>query len=166
MRDFSFTVAFLLPAKARKTKNFRQLLKYARDLGFRTLLSDCINNTRILLRIGKARCDPMEVANLFIALHLLTTQRKEDLIMVGTVDQAKYQHCLFATLSIEKMRNWTGHLMARLAGKTSHRESPLPTPAPLVASESAVTSRTGASEPAVKKPLHVELSDTEPRVLH
>ena len=164
MRDFSFTVAFLLPAKARKTKNFRQLLKYARDLGFRTLLSDCIKNTRILLRIGKPRCNPMEVANLFIALHLLTTQRKEDLIMVGTVDQAKYQHCLFATLSIEKMRNWTGHLMARLAGKTSYQESPLP--APLVASESAVTSRTEASDPAVKKPMHVELSDTEPRVLH
>ena len=166
MMDFSFTVAFLLPAKARKTKNFRQLLEYSHDMGFQTLLSDCINNTKVLLRLGKRRCSPMQMANLFIALHLLTTQRKEDLIMVGSVDGAKYQHCLFATLSIEKIRNWTSHLMERLAARGTSQHSPLPAPAPLVARERATTSRTPASKPAVNEPVHIELSDAGSRVLH
>ena len=115
MKDFSFTVAFLLPVKAEKTKNFRELLKYSDDLGFKTSFSRCIGDSQILLRAGKRACTPLQVANLLIALHLLATQRKEDVIIVGAVDGVKYQHRLFATLSIEKIRNWTTHLSDKLA---------------------------------------------------
>ena len=166
MTDFSFTMAFLLPSKARKTKNFRELLKYAHYLGFQTLLSNCINNTKVLLRLRKARCNPVEVANLFIAVHLVTSQRKEDLIMVGTVDQTKYQHCLFATLSIQKMRNWTDHLMARLARREAYEKAPFRGPAPPPASRSPGAGPRPAGKPAVKKPVPVDLTDTQPRVLH
>ena len=123
MKDFRFTVAFLLPVKAEKTKNFRELLKYAEAMGFHTRFSRCIGGSKILLTAGKVACAPLEVANLLIALHLLATQRKEDVIIVGTIDQVKYQHRLFATLSIEKIRNWSEHLSNRVATDESDAES-------------------------------------------
>ena len=115
MKEFSYTVAFLLPVKAEKTKNFKELLKYSEAMGFQSRLSHCIGNSKVLLRTGKAACTPLEVANLLIALHLLATQRKEDVVIVGAIDGVKYQQRLFATLSIEKIRNWSEHLSDRLA---------------------------------------------------
>ena len=86
MKEFSYTVAFLLPVKAEKTKNFKELLKYSEAMGFQSRLSHCIGNSKVLLRTGKAACTPLEVANLLIALHLLATQRKEDVVIVGAID--------------------------------------------------------------------------------
>ncbi len=161
MTDFSFTVAFLLPVKAEKTKNFRELLKYSEAMGFQARLSRCIGNSKVLLRVGKPACTPLEVANLLIALHLLATQRKEDVVIVGTIDGVKYQHRLFATLSIEKIRNWSGHLSARLASDTTDaqtgpRESTRPTGKRLV---KAPTSEE-------KAPIVVIPEGNEPRVWH
>ena len=115
MNTFTYTVAFMLPEKAKRTKNFRELLEYARSMGFEFLVSNCLDNSELLLRAGKVRCTPLEVANLLIALHLLATQRRQDLIIVGRINQVKYQHCLFATLSIEKLRHWSQHLTNMLA---------------------------------------------------
>ena len=115
MNTFTYTVAFMLPAKARRTKNFGELLEYAHSMGFEFLVSDCLDNNGLLLRAAKDRCTPLEVANLLIALHLLATQRRQDLIIVGRINQVKYQHCLFATLSIEKIRHWSQHLTNMLA---------------------------------------------------
>jgi len=110
MNTFTYTVAFMLPVKAKRTKNFRELVEYAHSMGFEFLVSNCLDNSELLLRAGKVRCTPLEVANLLIALHLLATQRRQDLIIVGRINQVKYQHCLFATLSIEKLRHWSQHL--------------------------------------------------------
>ena len=115
MNTFTYTVAFMLPEKAKRTKNFRELLEYARSMGFEFLVSNCLDNSELLLRAGKVRCTPLEVANLLIALHLLATQRRQDLIIVGRINQVKYHHCLFATLSIEKLRHWSQHLTNMLA---------------------------------------------------
>lgn len=128
MSDFSFTVAFLLPAKAEHTKNFRELRKYAHTMGFRTLLSKCQNDSKLLLRTFRVGCGPLEVASLFIALHLLAAQRKEDLIMVGRINGRKYEHRLFATLSIERIADWSRHLMKRLASGDSQKEGPFQGP--------------------------------------
>ena len=114
MNRFTYTVAFMLPVKAKRTKNFRELLEYAHSMGFEFLVSSCLGNSQLLLRTGKVRCTPQEVANLLIALHLLATQRRQDLIIVGRINQVKYQHCLFATLSIEKLRHWSHHLTKML----------------------------------------------------
>ena len=65
------------------------------------------------------------MADLLIALHLLATQRREDLIIVGTIDRVKYQHCLFATLSIEKLSNWSEHL-ANVLTRNRSDEDPSP----------------------------------------
>jgi hypothetical protein len=115
MNTFTYTVAFMLPVKAKRTKNFRELLEYAHSMGFGFLVSSCLDNSELLLRAGKARCTPLELANLLTALHLLATQRRQDLIIVGRINQVKYQHCLFATLSIEKLRHWSEHLTNLLA---------------------------------------------------
>jgi hypothetical protein len=115
MNTFTYTVAFMLPAKVRRTKNFGELLEYAHSMGFEFLVSDCLNNNGLLLRVAKVRCSPLEAANLLIALHLLAAQRRQDLIIVGRINQVKYQHCLFATLSIEKIRHWSQHLTNMLA---------------------------------------------------
>ena len=120
---FRYTVAFLLPVAAKGTKNFRELIEYARAMGFGFLISRCMGNSRLLLRGGKAHCTPLEMANLLIALHLLATQRREDLIIVGTIDQVRYQHCLFATLSIEKIRHWSQHLTNMLARNRLYEEA-------------------------------------------
>ena len=126
MKDFRFTVAFLLPVKAEKSKNYRELLKYAEIMGFQARSSRCIGDSKILLRVGKVASTPLEVANLLIALHLLATQRKEDVVIVGTVDHVKYQHRLFATLSIEKIRNWSDHLFNGVAINKAGAESRSP----------------------------------------
>ena len=123
MNTFTYTVAFLLPAKAKRTKNFRELLEYARSMGFEFLVSNCLDNSELLLRAGKVRCTPLEVANLLIALHLLATQRRQDLIIVGRINQVKYQHRLFATLSIEKLRHWSQHLTNTLVTNSLHEEA-------------------------------------------
>ncbi len=115
MNTFTYTVAFMLPVKAKRTKNFRELVEYAHSMGFDFLVSNCLDNSELLLRAGKVRCTPLEVANLLIALHLLATQRRQDLIIVGRINQVRYQHCLFATLSIEKLRHWSQHLTNMLA---------------------------------------------------
>jgi hypothetical protein len=115
MNTFTYTVAFMLPVKAKRTKNFRELLEYAYSMGFEFLVSECLDNSGLLLRAGKVGCTPQEVANLLIALHLLASQRRQDLIIVGRINQVKYQHCLFATLSIEKLRHWSQHLTNMLA---------------------------------------------------
>jgi hypothetical protein len=124
MNTFTYTVAFMLPVKAKRTKNFRELLEYARSMGFEFLVSDCLDNSALLLRAAKVRCTPQEVANLLIALHLLATQRRHDLIIVGRINQVKYQHCLFATLSIEKLRHWSQHLTNMLAADRMYAEAP------------------------------------------
>ena len=113
----------MLPAKARRTKNFGELLEYAHSMGFEFLVSDCLDNNGLLLRAAKVRCTPLEVANLLIALHLLATQRRQDLIIVGRINQVKYQHCLFATLSIEKLRHWSQHLTHMLAANRLDEEA-------------------------------------------
>ena len=123
MNTFTYTVAFMLPAKARRTKNFGELLEYAHSMGFEFLVSDCLANNGLLLRAAKVRCTPLEVANLLIALHLLATQRRQDLIIVGRINQVKYHHCLFATLSIEKLRHWSQHLTNMLATNSLDEEA-------------------------------------------
>jgi hypothetical protein len=128
MSDFSFTVAFLLPAKAEHTKNFRELQRYAHSMGFRILLSRCLNDSKLLLRAFRLNCGPLEVASLFIALHLLAAQRREDLILVGRIDGRKYEHRLFATLSIEKIADWSHHLMKRLISGESPNDGPFHRP--------------------------------------
>jgi hypothetical protein len=124
MNTFTYTVAFMLPAKAKRTKNFRELLEYARSMGFEFLVSNCLDNSELLLRARKARCTPLELANLLMALHLLATQRRQDLIIVGRINQVKYQHCLFATLSIEKIRHWSQHMTNMLATNSLYEEAP------------------------------------------
>ena len=123
MNTFRYTVAFMLPVKAKRTKNFRELLEYAHSMAFEFLVSDCLDNSELLLRAGKVRCTPLEVANLLIALHLLATQRRQDLIIVGRINQVKYQHRLFATLSIEKLRHWSQHLTNMLATNRLYDEA-------------------------------------------
>jgi len=123
MNTFTYTVAFMLPAKAKKTKNYRELLEYAQSMGFKFLVSGCLDNSELLLRARKTRCTPLELANLLMALHLLATQRRQDLIIVGRINQAKYQHCLFATLSIEKIRHWSQHLTNLLATNNLYEEA-------------------------------------------
>ncbi len=123
MNTFTYTVAFMLPVKAKRTKNFRELLEYAHLMGFEFLVSNCLDNSKLLLRSGKVRCTPPEVANLLIALHLLATQRRQDLIIVGRTNQVKYQHCLFATLSIEKLRHWSQYLTNMLATNRLYEEA-------------------------------------------
>jgi len=166
MSDFRFTVAFLLPEKARRTKNFRELLSYAHSMGFQTLLSSCQNDSMLLLRAGKPRCTPLEVANLFIALHLLAAQRRKDLIIVGTIDQSKYEHCLFATLSIEKFHNWSHHLMNKLAGRDVSEAEPLQAHPGPQADRPPATEQTESTQADTTKPLTVVMSDDEARVLH
>lgn len=165
MKDFRFTVAFLLPAKAEKSKNFRELLKYAEAMGFQVRFSRCIGDSKILLRAGKVACTPLEVANLLIALHLLATQRREDVIMVGTIDRRKYQHRLFATLSIEKIRNWSDHLSSRVATDESDAES---RSRPIASPPETRRPRTPpqAPESEEKTPLVVIPEGNQPRVLH
>ncbi len=165
MKDFSFTVAFLLPVKAEKTKNFRELLKYADGLGFKTRLSRCIGDSKILLRAGKLACKPLEVANLLIALHLLATQRKEDVVIVGAVDGVKYQHRLFATLSIEKIRNWSDHLSNKAATDQSDAEN---RSRPITSRPQKRLPKTPpqAPESEEKAPLVVIPKGGQPRVLH
>ena len=123
INTFTYTVAFRLPVKASRTKNFRELLEYAHSMGFEFLVSNCLDNSKLLLRAGKVRCTPPEVANLLIALHLLATQRRQDLFIVGRINQVKYQHCLFATLSIEKLRHWSQHLTNMLATNRLYEEA-------------------------------------------
>jgi len=113
----------MLPVKAKRTKNFRELLEYAHSMGLEFQVSNCLDNSELLLRAGKVRCTPQEVANLLIALHLLGTQRRKDLIIVGRINQMKYQHCLFATLSIEKLRHWSEHLTNMLAINRFYKEA-------------------------------------------
>ena len=165
MKDFRFTVAFLLPAKAGKSKNFRELLKYAEDMGFQARFSYCIDNSKILLRAGKVACTPLEVANLLIALHLLATQRKEDVVIVGAIDRVKYQHRLFATMSIERIRNWSDHLSNRAATDESDTES---SPGPIAAPPEKQVPRTPPQTPESeeKAPLVVIPEGDQPRVLH
>ncbi len=164
MSRFSFTVAFLLPVKAEKSKNFRELLKYARLMGFHIGLSRCVNNSKLLLRFGKAHCGALEVASLFVALHLLATQRKEDLIIVGTIDATKFQHCFFATLSIEKIHDWTSHLMKRLASSDVDAQGPVRR----LPYQKYNRPRTTSEERAAKsKSSAFDVTDgPEPRVLH
>lgn len=159
---FKFTVAFLLPVKAKGTKNFRELLKYAHFMGFQVLISNCLGNSKLLLRAGTARCTPLEVANLLIALHLLATQRREDLIIVGTIDHVKYQHCLFATLSIEKIRNWSQHLANTLARNRSYEEASRGTAPREHEDRPAIPGKVPTAE--VKTPLTAVVG--EQRVLH
>lgn len=166
MSDFRFTVAFMLPEKVRRTKNFCELLDYAHSMDFQTSLSSCLNDSQVLLRAGKAHCSPLEVANLFVALHLLVAQRKQDLIIVGTIDQTKYEHCLFATLSIEKIRHWSEHLMNRLAGRDVSEEEPLQAPSGPQEERPPATGQTESTQSDTSKPLTVVLSDNEARVLH
>jgi len=123
INTFTYTVAFRLPVKASRTKNFRELLEYAHSMGFEFLVSNCLDNNELLLRAGKVGCTPQEVANLLIALHLLASQRRQDLIIVGRINQVKYQHCLFATLSIEKLRHWSQHLTNMLATNRLYKEA-------------------------------------------
>lgn len=123
INTFTYTVAFRLPVKASRTKNFRELLEYAHSMGFEFLVSNCLDNNELLLRAGKVCCTPQEVANLLIALHLLASQRRQDLIIVGRINQVKYQHCLFATLSIEKLRHWSQHLTNMLATNRLSKEA-------------------------------------------
>ena len=161
MNTFTYTVAFLLPVQAKTTKNFRELLEYARSMGFEFQVSSCLDSSSLLLRAGKVRCTPQEVASLLIGLHLLATQRRQDLIIVGRINQVKYQHCLFATLSIEKLRHWSQHLTDMLAAnrldeKTSRGLSPR-------------KHEGGPSKPKdVRKPKPVPLTSVveQPRVLH
>ncbi len=161
MKDFKFTVAFLLPAKAEKTKNFKELLRYGDAMGFQSRLSRCLDNSKILFRVGKPACTPIEVANLLIALHLLATQRKEDVVIVGTVDGVKYQHRLFATLSIEKIRNWSGHLTSRLAtGEPQAWDQAVEVPRP------PEKRRLEASTTEEKAPIVVIPSTEAPRIWH
>ena len=162
MNTFTYTVAFMLPAKARRTKNFGELLEYAHSMGFEFLVSDCLDKGGLLLRAGKAHCTPMEVANLLIALHLLATQRRQDLIIVGRINQVKYQHCLFATLSIEKIRHWSQHLNNLLATNRLFEEA-----------SRGVAPREhagGRSEPTDVRPAEITIPLTsvvnEQRVLH
>jgi len=164
MNAFKYTVAFLLPVKAKGTKNFRELLKYAHSMGFDFLISNCLNDSKLLLRAAKVRCTPLEVANLLIALHLLATQRREDLIIVGTIDQVKYQHCLFATLSIEKLRNWSQHLANMLATNRLSEEV-----------SRGAAARKHEDRPAKPREVHTNRAEgkspitavvDEPRVLH
>ncbi len=165
MKDFRFTVAFLLPAKAGKSKNFRELLKYAEDMGFQARFSYCIDNSKILLRAGKVACTPLEVANLLIALHLLATQRKEDVVIVGAIDHVKYQHRLFATLSIEKIRNWSDHLSNKAAtdeSDTENRSRPITSPP----EKRLPKTPPQAPESEEKAPLVVIPKGDQPRVLH
>jgi hypothetical protein len=120
---FTYTVAFMLPAKAKRSKNFQELLEYARSMGIGFLISDCLDNSQLLLRAAKVRCTPQDVANLHVALHLLASQRRQNLIIVGSINHVKYQHCLFATLSIEKLRHWSQHLTEMLATSRSDEEA-------------------------------------------
>lgn len=164
MNAFKYTVAFLLPVKAKGTKNFRELLEYARSMGFQFLISNCMGNSRLLLRAGKVHCTPLEVANLLIALHLLATQRREDLIIVGTIDQAKYQHRLFATLSIAKLRSWSQHLADMLAANRLCEEASLAVAARKHEDRPHEPEQVHATKAQVKKPMRAVVD--EPRVLH
>ena len=161
MKDFKFTVAFLLPAKAEKTKNFKELLRYGDAMGFQSRLSRCLDNSKILFRVGKPACTPLEVANLLIALHLLATQRKEDVVIVGMIDGVKYQHRLFATLSIEKIRNWSEHLSSRLATRDPRARSQAAELPPAPERRDSEASSTEEKAPIVVIP-----NTAEPRVWH
>ena len=164
MNAFKYTVAFLLPVKAKGTKNFRELLEYARAMGFEFLITSCMGNSRLLLRAGKARCTHLELADLLIALHLLATQRREDLIIVGTIDQAKYQHRLFATLSIEKLRSWSQHLADMLVANRLREEASQDVAARKHEDGPQTPEQVHATKTQVKQPIPAVVD--ERRVLH
>jgi len=109
MANFSFNVATLIHNKALNSKNFKELLDFAGAMGFHTATTPSCNE-RSILHFGKRDTALLEVTDLLIALHLFATQRHEDLTLVGKIDDRKFAHRLFGTLSIEKLRNWTGHL--------------------------------------------------------
>jgi hypothetical protein len=166
MSEFSFTVAFLLPAKAEHTKNFRELRKYAHSMGFRTLLSRCQNDSKLLLRAFGVSCGLLEVASLFIALHLLAAQRREDLIMVGRIDGRKYEHRLFATLSIERIADWSRHLAKRLASGESQKDGPFHGPGHPQEAGSRKIRRAQTTGSGTRTSVTVFPDESEPRVLH
>lgn len=109
MANFAFHVATLINNKAIETKNFNELLDYARSMGFHVATTPSCNE-RSIVHFGKRDTGLLEVTDLLIGLHLLATQRHEDLTLVGKIDEHKFAHRLFGTLSIEKLRNWTSHL--------------------------------------------------------
>jgi hypothetical protein len=109
MAHFSFHVATLIHNKALNSKNFKELLDFAGTLGFHAATTPSCNE-RSILHLGKRQTAILEVTDLLIALHLFATQRHEDLTLVGKIDDHKFAHRIFGTLSIEKLRNWTSHL--------------------------------------------------------
>ncbi|MDH5545840.1 MAG: hypothetical protein OEZ43_09620 [Gammaproteobacteria bacterium] len=109
MSNFSFQITTLIQNKAINSKNFKELLDFAASLGFHSVTTpSCAEKT--LLHIGKRETGLLEVTDLLIALHLFATQRHEDLTLVGKMDEHKFSHRLFGTLSIEKLHNWSNHL--------------------------------------------------------
>jgi hypothetical protein len=110
MRAVSFELATLIPESAVNSKNFNELLQYIELMGFHAAFVHTHKDERIILRAGKKSSTILEVIEVFVALHLFAAQRKQDLVVVGKFDGEKYQHRVFGTLSIQKLRHWTESL--------------------------------------------------------
>ena len=110
MRYKTLQLATLLPETALKSKNFNELLDYAKFLGFQSVFTETGKEKHILLRLGKKHATMLDLSDVLIALHLFAAQRHQDLVVAGRLDEQKFHHCLFGTLSIAKIRNWALHL--------------------------------------------------------
>lgn len=110
MRYKILQIATLLPDSALKSKNFGELVEYAKALGFQVAHTETGKEKHILLRIGKKSATMLDLTDILIAMHLFAAQRHQDLVVAGRLDEHKFHHCLFGTLSIEKIKNWTLHL--------------------------------------------------------
>lgn len=110
MKAVSFELATLIPESAIDSKNFGELIQYIELMGFHAAIVHTHSDERVILRAGKRSSTILEVIEVFVALHLFAAQRKHDLVVVGKFDGEKYQHRIFGTLSIQKLRHWTESL--------------------------------------------------------
>ena len=118
MSTFSFHLATLIDDKATKSKNYKELVEFSHSMGFHVVVTP-VANGRDILHVGKRETALLEVTDLLIALHMFATQRHQDLILVGKIDDHKFTHRLFGTLSIEKLRNWSANLQEIMQKRTA-----------------------------------------------